>query len=98
MRRPFRPAFQRACVFERDFAQAFGLEGLLRQGHAAVEDLRVALDAVSVEVEAANAVEGDACPFGFRTGRRKTEAIAGIADLAADHGIVELPAKVAGAF
>src|SRR5262245_33779246 len=98
MRRPFRAAFQRACVFERDLAQALGLEGLLRQGHAAVEDLRVAFDAVSVEVEPANAVEGDACPFGFRARRCETEAIAGIADRAADDGIVEFPAKIAPAF
>src|SRR6187397_1801270 len=97
MPRPFGPRLEGRRILEPDLAQPLRLERLLRQRHAAVEHLRVALDASALEVEAADAVEGDARALGFGARRLEREAIAGIADIAGHDGIEELPAEVAPA-
>src|SRR5581483_5958654 len=97
MRRPFGAGLERGGVLERDLAQPLRLERLLGQRHASVEHLRVAADAPALEIEPADAVEADAGTLGLRPGRLETEAIAGIADAAADRRIEELPAEVAPA-
>ena len=64
---PLGTVLECVCVFERDFHQPLGLEGLLRERHAAVKHLRIPLDAVALEVEPADAIEGHARAFGLRT-------------------------------
>src|SRR5262245_3386316 len=95
MRGPLGATLERVCVFERDFHQPLGLEGLLRQRHAAVKYLRVPFDAVTLEVEPADAIEGDARAFGLRTRGLEAEAITGVTGLPGKHGIVEFPTKLA---
>src|SRR5262249_30656127 len=65
--------------------------------HATVEYLRVAPDAIAVEIEAADAVEHHARAVGLGALAVEREAVARIADVAYAHGMVELPAEVAAA-
>src|SRR5947208_463461 len=92
---PLGPGLQRRRILELDLAQPLRLELLLRQRHAPVEYLRVALDAAALEVEAADAVEGRARALGFDPRGVEREAVAGVADVAHRNRIEELPTEVA---
>src|SRR5438132_1320829 len=88
---PLGPGLKRRRILELDLAQPLRLELLLRQRHAPVEHLRVALDAAALEVEAPDAVEGYARALGFGPRGVEREAVAGVADVAHRNRIEELP-------
>ena len=94
---PLRTRLKFASVLQADLAQPLGLELLLRQGHAAVEHLRIAADTAALEIEPTDAVESHARTIGLGTLGLEAEAITCIPGVAAERGIEELPAKVAPA-
>src|SRR5262249_9727148 len=97
MLRPLRARFERGGILQGDLAKPLGLELLLRQRHAALEHLRVALDASALEIKPTDAVEGHACAAGLGSLGCEAEAITGVTGVAAERGGEELPAEVAAA-